>query len=252
MTDPRDEMLERLLVDAGVGAGMRVIDVGCGRGDVSVRLARLVGPRGHVLGVDRDPTALALAAARVRELDLAHVEFVASDLAALALPAGAFDAAVGRRVLMYVPDPVGAVAALARALRPGGVVVFQEVDTAMVPRSVVPLPLHEQVHGWMWRTVEREGADVHMGFHLAGVLEAAGLTVEQVRAEAIVQTPRTHHPVAAIVRAMVPRIEAHQVATAAEIDVDTLEQRLIDERARAGATYVGDMIFGAWARTPPR
>jgi ubiquinone/menaquinone biosynthesis C-methylase UbiE len=250
MADIVGGMTERLLVDAGIGVGMRVVDVGCGRGDVSFLVARLVGEQGQVLGVDRDPRPLATARERARELDVSSVTFVEGDFCALLPEHGQFDGAVGRRVLMYQPDPVEAVRQLAAALRPGGLVVFQEHDSAMVPASLTPLPLHERVHGWIWRTVEREGANVHMGFDLASVLEQAGLTVEQVRAEAIVQTPKAHHATGTIVRAMLPRIVQQGVASEEEINVDTLDQRLVEERQRANATYVGDMVFGAWARKP--
>jgi len=102
----------------------------------------------------------------------------------------------------------------------------------------------------MWQTVEREGGHLHMGFELAQTLERAGLIVEQVRAEAIVQTPTLRHPVGTIIRAMLPRILEHGVATEAEIDIDTLDDRLAAECAAANATYVGDMAFGAWGRVP--
>lgn len=82
------------------------------------------------------------------------------------------------------------------------------------------------------------------------MLSAAGLALEQVRAEAIVQTPKTRYATAAILRAMLPRIEQHGVATASEIDVDTLDERLAEEREKANATYVSDVVFGAWARKP--
>jgi hypothetical protein len=153
-------------------------------------------------------------------------------------------------VLMYQPDAVKAVQKLAAALKPGGLIVFQEHDSSMVPASLVPLPLHERVHGWMWKTVEREGANVHMGFDLASVLEQAGLTVEQVRAEAVVQTRTTQRALEPIIRAMIPRIVEKGVASEEEIDVETLDQRLTEERERVNATYVSDMVFGAWARKP--
>jgi hypothetical protein len=82
------------------------------------------------------------------------------------------------------------------------------------------------------------------------VLARAGLRVEQVRAEAIVQTPAAHYPVGAIVRAMLARIVQQGVATAEELDIDTLDRRLVEEREKANATYVGDMVFSAWARKP--
>jgi ubiquinone/menaquinone biosynthesis C-methylase UbiE len=247
--DVSGAMTERLFVDAGIVAGMRVLDVGCGHGDVSFRVARMVGAQGQVVGVDRDPAALAVARQRARELELAQIEFVESDLCALAPEHGQFDAIVGRRVLMYQRDAALAIRQLARALRPGGLMVFQEHDATMVPASLIPLPLHERVHHWIWQTVEREGANIHMGFELVSALERAGLTVEHVRAEAIVQTPTIHHVTGAIVAAILPRIVKQGVATEAEIEADTLGQRLAAERQAANATYVGDMVFGAWART---
>ena len=260
MADVRDTMTERLLDDAGVGAGMRVLDVGCGQGEVSLMLARRVGAHGHVLGLDRDARALAAARALARDLGLAHVHFAEADLDALApghAPFDApfdvpFDAVVGRRVLMYLPDPGAAVGRLARVLRPGGLMAFQEHDATMTPASRVPLPLHERVHGWIWDTVAREGGNRHMGFDLPAVLAGAGLTVEHARAEAVVLTPDAPYPFGAIVRAMRPRIVQHGVASEAALDaeaLDTLDQRLAAERAQAGATYIGDMVFSVWART---
>ena len=82
------------------------------------------------------------------------------------------------------------------------------------------------------------------------MLRAAGLEVEHVRAEASLQTRAQPYPVGFIVRAMLSRIVAHGVATAAEMDVDTLEERLTEERERTDATYVVDLAFGAWARKP--
>jgi SAM-dependent methyltransferase len=250
MTDTVEAMTERLLVDAGIGAGMRVLDIGCGRGDVAFIAARLVGKHGQVVGVDREPGALAVARARALELGLSHVTFVEGDFAAFPSEHGAFDAAVGRRVLMYQPDPVNSVRALTHAVRPGGLIVFQEHDSTIGPASLTPLPLHQQVHGWIWETIAREGANVHMGFNLASTLERAGLTLERVRAEAIVQTPSSPHPVGAILQAMLERIERHGVATRQQIDVATIDHRLEEERRQSNATYIGELVFGAWSRKP--
>ena len=244
------EMTERLLIDAGIGPGLRVLDVGCGRGDVTLLAARLVGARGEVVGIDRDIGALQFAEGRAREAGCTNVTFVAGDFAAMGNEHGVFDAAIGRRVLMYQASPVAALRAVVSVLRPGALVVFQEADATMVPASRIPLPLNERANRWMWQTVEREGGNVHMGFDLAPSLEQAGLVVEQVRAEAIVQTSKQRHPVGAVIRAMLPRILEHGVATEAEIDIDTLDERLAAECAAASATYIGDMAFGAWARVP--
>ncbi len=241
-------MTERLLLDAGITADMRVLDVGSGRGEVSFMLARLVGPRGAVVGLDWDARATAIARARARELGLENVEFVTGDLREPPIEHAFYDALVGRRVLMYQPDPAAALGPLVERLRPGGLAVFEEVDASMVPASSQPHPLHERVYGWMWQTVEREGATTTMGLELSGALEAAGLEVEGARAEAIVQTARNRHITAVIVRAMLPRIVAQGVASEAEVDIESLDARLAEELALTGAAFVGDMMFGVWAR----
>jgi hypothetical protein len=59
-----------------------------------------------------------------------------------------------------------------------------------------------------------------------------------------------HYPAAAIVRAMLPRIVRQGVATEHEIDIDTLDRRMVEERVKADTTSVWELVFGAWARKP--
>jgi hypothetical protein len=100
-------------------------------------------------------------------------------------------------------------------------------------------------------TVAREGADVHVGLNLRPALAAAGFAIERVRAEATVLTADQLHPIGTIVRAMQGRIVAAGVATANEIDVDTLDLRLAAERQETNGTCIWEMVFGAWARGTP-
>lgn len=241
---------ERLLKDAGIAPGISVVDIGCGRGDVSFLVARLVGEHGRVLGIDQDGPSILAARERAVVSALPNITFEEGDFSMPSVPDSTFDAVVGRRVLMYQPDAKEAVRLLSRVLRPGGLIIFQEHDATVGPVSLMPLPLQARVRGWIWQTVQREGADIHMGFHLALVLTETGFRVEQVRAEAVVQTPTQSHPIAQIVRLMLPRIVSHGVATEAEIDIETLESRLLEEREKAKTTYIGELIFGAWARKP--
>lgn len=249
MVVEEDAMTRRLLEAAGIRPGMRVLDVGCGLGKVAALVADLVGDAGQVVGLDRDAGVLAMARARAAELGLDRVSFVEGDLDG-ALDLEPFDAAVGRRVLMYLPDPVGALRRLAAIVRPGGPIAFHELDSTMIPASRVALPLHERAHGWIWKTLEREGANLHMGFDLASVFAEAGLVVGGVHAEARVQSPATRSEIGPVLRYLIPRLERQGVATAAELDVDTIDERLDEERRQANATYVGEVMFGGWARSP--
>ena len=107
---------------AGIRPGMRVLDLGCGVGDVAFVAADLVGPDGYVVGVDRSPEALARARIRAEQRGLAQVEFFEGDIHDPA-PGGPFDAVVERAVLMYVPDPAEVLRRQATVLRPSGLVV---------------------------------------------------------------------------------------------------------------------------------
>ena len=243
-----EEMTKKLLIDAGIKKGMHVLDIGCGRGDLSLLLAEMVGAEGIILGLDFDESALTFARERIQENRLANVTFIQADLNALSIDHAQFDAIVGRRVLMYLPDPKRVIADLSAFLKVGGLMIFQEHDSTMSPGSTKPMPLHEQVNKWIWDTVEREEGNIHIGFDLWSLLAQKGLVVEKVRAEAVVQTPDAPYPMAPIVRAMIHRIITKGVATEDEIDINTLEDRLAEEREKTKATYIREMVFCAWAR----
>lgn len=224
---------------------MRVLDVGCGHGDVTLIAAGLVGPSGQVLGIDRDARAVEAARHRAREAGIDTVTVEARDIDAP--PVGPFDAIVGRRVLMYQADPARSLRRLAGSLRPGGIVAFHE-HAAIDPLSSADLPLHRLAQGWLRETVRREGGHVMIGLDLHGVMTRAGLFVEHVLAETSVQTPTQPYPLASIVQAVHARIVDAAVATAEEVGIETLQQRLDAERVASGAVYVADLMVGAWAR----
>jgi SAM-dependent methyltransferase len=118
---------ERLLKNAEIGPGMRVLDLGCGAGDVSMLAAEMVGPSGSVVGIDRNPPAIALATARARTAGLGQVTFREVSVDAFSDP-DPFDFVVGRYVLVHQPDPVDFLRAAARLVRPGGIFALHEVD----------------------------------------------------------------------------------------------------------------------------
>lgn len=249
MTGP-NSFTERLFSDAGIAAGMNVVDIGCGNGEVTFLVARLVGKSGTVVGVDRDEHAIATAKKRAEELQCENVSFLQGDISGVIPASMQFDAAVGRRILMYLPDPVRTIQSIANVVRPGGILAFQESDATMVPSRLEAMPLHDQVVKWIWKTVEAEGANIHMGFNLPSVFAKAGIAASHIRAEPVIQGQGTHYPLAHIVRAMLPRMMKHRVVTESDIDMQTLEQRLADERA-GDAVYISDMAFGIWGHKPP-
>lgn len=247
-----DEMTERMLDDAGIGPGMRVLDIGCGQGAVSLMLSRRVGQQGHIFAVDRNSQVLEAAKEKARAAGVSNLTFIEGGFDVVFPERGTLDAVIGRRVLMYQSNAAQAVAQLAIAIRPGGVIAFHEHDMVAISNGPTSLPLHDRVRSWLREMLRVEGANLHMGFELHSTLSAAGLAVERVRAEANVLTPTAHYPVAAIIRAVLPRLLQHGIATEADVDVETLDDRLAAERRQASATCLWEMVFCAWARSNER
>src|SRR5262249_35660801 len=115
----------RLIGECKIQSGMRVLDIGCGAGDVSMLLAEVVGPSGLVVAIDREARAVATARSRAEAAGHRNIESVVAtdDEIPVARP---FDAALGRYVLPHQRDPVAMIRRAASAVRPGGVVAFHE------------------------------------------------------------------------------------------------------------------------------
>lgn len=246
-------MTRRYLADAGVATGMRVLEIGCGSGEVTQILAELVGPTGSVLAVDRNEGALVLAQENLRAQGIEHVQFlavdVASDLSSMhTVPDGSFDVLAGRRVLMYLPDPAAVVRRFVRWLRSDGIVVFEEADSTMTPGRVSPMTAHDKMAGWLNNMLVAEGANPSMGFHLPATLARAGLVFERVRAEATIQGQAAQFPYSTLLKLVQERVIAANIATRTE--VEALAAELDAESIDPTRVYVSDMSFCAWARKP--
>jgi len=128
-TPTQARLRRRFLRFCGIAPGWRVVEVGAGSGVVARDLARMVGPRGHVVGVDRSRVLLAAARRRAREEGLgARLEFRRGDATALPLGSGRFDCALAVTVLLHVARPLAMLHELVRVTRPGGVVALQDQD----------------------------------------------------------------------------------------------------------------------------
>jgi ubiquinone/menaquinone biosynthesis C-methylase UbiE len=109
---------ERLLRNAGIGAGMRVLDLGCGAGDVTMLAAELVGPAGSILGIDRSREVLDIARERAEEAGLRQISFVRASVEEFSAD-DPFDLVIGRYILVHQPEPVEVLRNAARLVRQG-------------------------------------------------------------------------------------------------------------------------------------
>jgi ubiquinone/menaquinone biosynthesis C-methylase UbiE len=112
---------------AGVGPGMRCLDVGCGGGEVAFDIATIVGRAGSVVGLDLDEVKLALARDVAEERGLSQVEFRQADVMTWTEPES-FDLVYARALLQHVPDPEDLLSRMWAGVRLGGVLIAEDTD----------------------------------------------------------------------------------------------------------------------------
>ena len=245
-----DALTRRLLDEAGLRSGMKVLDIGSGTRDVAMTAAELIGPEGTVVGVDVNPEILETARTRARE-GITNLEFFVGDARTLDL-GGDFDALIGRLVLMYMSDPVDALKELKTRLHPGGIVAFQEVDfTPYRMLSHPGTPLANKLIDWGLEVFQRSGAHIDMGFDLYRTFVEAGLPEPYMHFESPVGGPEAwpgYQFIANGFRILLPLIEEYGIAAAEEIDVDTLAERIRLEVVTAKRPVALPPHVTAWAR----
>lgn len=240
----------RFFEEAGVGAGMRVLDVGSGGGEVALLAAQLVGASGEVIGVDRSAEAVSAATARAEAESAGNVSFLTGDPAEMVFERP-FDAVVGRFVLQFQDDPATMLDKLAGHLRPGGVIVFHELDWSGA-RSSPPASIFDDCRTWVSETIRLSGHEIHMGAKLHSTFVAAGLPAPTMRLEALVGGgERASGPLqlmAAIARSVLPAAQRLGVAGAAGVDPETLFERMSNEVQAKNSFVTGLFQIGAWSQ----
>src|SRR5215471_2246178 len=238
---------ERFFREAGIGPGQRVLDLGSGVGDVAMLVARLVGPSGEVVAVERDRNSIAKARARVAEAGFHNVSFNELNVNEIA-DDKPFDAAVGRFILMYLPDPVATLRSSSQLVRPGGVLVFQEPTWVPVVAHLQALPLWFATASLIDKTM-RTSANHDMGAELYHTLVQAGLPAPTVRLE----LPMGKEPYLAqwyhdTLCSLLPQAEQLQMPIESLGTLDTLVQRLQAEVEESKTVACWFASVGAWCR----
>ncbi len=247
------ESTQRLCKRAGITEGMRVLEIGSGAGDVALTLAELVGPTGQVIGVDVNVSILDTARQRATDAGMRNVEFIAGDARILDFP-GKFDAIVGRFVLMYMADPGKAFAELITHLKPGGIVAFQEPEYTLYPAFLHPgTPLMNQLIRWILDVFEHSGSHLDMGVGLYRAFVDAGLPPPTMHLESPIGAAKTwagYRYMATIFQSLLPLLEKYGLATAEQVDVDTLAARIRQEVLRSKRPFFLPLHVTAYSTLP--
>lgn len=155
--------------------GLRVLDVGCGPGTITVDLARRVAP-GRVIGLDAEPSVLKVARANAASAGVTNVEFMTGsvyDLTEVIRAEGPFDVVHAHQVLLHLADPIAGLRQMLQATRPGGLLAARDADYA----GVIMWPADPRLDRWLqiYRAVAHEGGtEPDAGRRLMAWAHAAG------------------------------------------------------------------------------
>ncbi len=234
-----------LLRAAGIGPGMRVLDLGTGLGHVALAAADLVGGEGQVVGIDCSARLLGVAAGRASALP--HVQFVEGDVRTWRSEE-LFDAVVGRLILFHLPGPVAVLQHHIAGLRPGGRVVALDFDLGSI-RAEPSVPLVVETFERSIAGFRSAGANPMIGTQLALLLAEAGLA--EVETFGIQRYFGPSDPLgpwmaSSVMRSLAPQIVAAGIATAEQLGLDTLNERLAAALRASGSVLMPPVLAGAW------
>jgi 2-polyprenyl-3-methyl-5-hydroxy-6-metoxy-1,4-benzoquinol methylase len=244
--DPYTEQALRL---AGLQPGMRVLDVGCGPGDVSFVAARLVGPQGSVLGIDA-ADIIERARARAAEQGVESVRFEQTTVGDLVLDEPV-DAVIGRLILMHLPDPVATLRQLAGLVRPGGFIAFSEFDMTGA-RGVPDGQLWLAARDAIIETFTAMGLDPTFAATMPALFRQAGLSTPQLTLGAPIGGAEHTELIAFVAETLHSLLPAREKLGLATDDVfadpEALRQRLHDELAEVDGVATTPAMITAWSR----
>ena len=212
--------------------------------------AKLVGPSGEVVAVERDARSVARARVRAAEAGHHNLSFMQSDIAQISSD-HSFDAIVGRFILQFLPDPVGVLRSLSRWLRPGGVVAFQEPSWVPFVSLSPHLPLWSAGTSLIYETSRRAGVNMEMGVQLNRVFQEAGLPAPHMHMEVpLGSDPDFTRWVPDVLNAVKGQIQQFHLSLEPLGDMDTLAERLQQEVTASKNVLAWLALVGAWCRTP--
>lgn len=232
---------------AGITEGMMCLDIGCGSGDVTIELARRVGPTGKAVGADIDSTKLDLCRADAQSLSIGNVEFRMVDIREHP-ETPEFDVVHARFLLTHLTDPAAAVAAFYDHLKPGGLVIVQDIDFTglfVYPDSRA----FRRYHELYCRAVRNRGGDPDIGPRLPLLLKERGfVNVNMNVAQPIGCEGEVKLMNALTMENIADAVLADELATRDEIDEIVRE---LYEYAANPMTVAGvPRIVQAWGRKP--
>jgi hypothetical protein len=163
-----------------------------------------------------------------------------------------FHAIIGRFVLMYQEDPATSLRKMMRYLCEGGLVAFQELDSTAC-RSWPRVPVFDEAARWLAEGLRSSGARPELGLEMHSLFVDCGLPAPRMRTDTLV-SGEENSPVfkllAEALRSLAPTLEKLNIASAAQVQIDSLADRMRQEVVAKRGVAISYGLVGAWTRKP--
>jgi len=236
-----------LFEKAGIQPGQSCLDVGCGGGDVTLDLARLVGTKGHATGIDLDEVKVQIAKAEASEQQVNNVRFEILNVNNMNEDIK-FDVVYCRCVLTHLDNPADILNSMIKATKPGGMVIVEDIDFSGY-FCYPPNKAFDQYIDFYYKTVHKRGGDPDIGHKLPSMMMQAELTDLRFQAVQPCHTSGEGKMISAITLHAIsgPVLEDKLVT---EDELDTIHQALNDYTERSDTLISYPRFFQVWGHRP--
>ncbi|MBE6488194.1 MAG: class I SAM-dependent methyltransferase [Methanosphaera stadtmanae] len=181
-----NDLTGQLLEKLNIKKNMRVLDIGCGTGGISIMLHNYIGNNGEIIGVDNDRKVIEAAKKNINQQ---NIEFINADINNLPSDIGEFDIIIGRRILMYQKD-MSIIAKLKSILNKKGKIAFQEYDYN-IPQNQRDYPSHLEFLNYHIESMKKESINTSMGSQLYKIFKDNELKIEYLNSQLSLEAQET-------------------------------------------------------------
>ena len=235
--------------EAGLKPGMHVLNLWSGSGDVAFLAREVVGSTGRIIGFDNAQGLVGYANELAAYRGLTNVEFIEGTFESLS-HLDQFDAVVGRLVLMYRQNPEVDLGKVLCILRPGGLILLQELDL-LAATTVPPAREIEKTREWIRDICNTAGIEPQMGPKLHSTLIAAGLVNPKMRVDGLIGASDSILPklLSQVAETLAP-LHPIEMPSDREVRAGTLEESMRADLAQSGGVMSTALLISASARLP--
>ena len=232
-----NDLTGQLLEKLNIKKNMRVLDIGCGTGGISIMLHKYIGNNGEIIGVDNDNSVIEAAKANINQQ---NIEFIHADIHNLPSDIGEFDIIIGRRILMYQKD-MTIISKLKSILKKKGKIAFQEYDYS-IPEYQREYPSHMEFLNYYIDSMKKDGINTTMGSQLYKAFKDNDLKIEYINSQLSLESKETESSLLWYFNNISCKLKKQKIINE-DYDLDLLKENMENEIENSNYMFIKNMEY---------